>query len=894
MYRRLLLASVSFFAMSAAQGAQLYWTGAGADNLWSNNDNWGSPAAPGADDGAHLMDEYGSAGSHEVIELEAGQDTVGSLFVEGSFYELTDDGQNLMLDHGLIVANTLSVDEGLILDLSGVAHLTAQGSVDLGNTSNAIELSDFARFTLDGAELDDGTILLEDQASLEVFQTGSTVGGITGGYISFYDSSSLEANETSSVTGGYQYFSDLSYLYANAASAVDGGEQVFFDSAQLRAVAAGSVTGGLQTFEDNSQLILDVTGAVGNTTIELRDNASIVGMATDGMSDTTDVGFSTFGGGAGGTLLLNGYNQVVGTINSVDGNGGHSAGGSIVNGGAAPVALTVGGDGDSVFGGLIADGAGAGSLGLVKQGVGRLYLQGASTYTGQTTVTEGLLSVNGDISSSSLLYVTTDGTLGGDGTVGATNIEGGTLRPGYYTETLAVDGNLAMDGAATYEVDIRGTGDGVTTSAARVDVSGTLELTGNPGIYIWNYGYTYTAGTQYTIATASAITGAFDANLANAEISPFLHFVLGQDATSVHLTVERAATLASVAGTPNQAAVAGVVDGLPDGSPLFDMIASLDEAGALDALDQFSGDLHATLKGGLIEDSRFLREASLGRLDAPGGDGAGLWVEAYGGRAVWQGDGNAAETTRDAKGLFAGADGTVGDWRFGALLGYGQSGYGVIDRGASASVDSYQAGVYAGTVEGPLLLRGGLAYAANQVATERDIVIADPDFATSLEAGYGGATTQAFGEIGYGFEAGPATFTPFAGLVLVNAATGGFTETGGTGALSADAQSVTQTYASLGLKAEAEFMAGTMSATLHGSLAWRHAFGAAAASTFAFAEGGDAFTVSGVPMAQDAALVEAGIDLAISETATAGVSYSGVITESSADQAVKGELSVKF
>jgi fibronectin-binding autotransporter adhesin len=46
------------------------------------------------------------------------------------------------------------------------------------------------------------------------------------------------------------------------------------------------------------------------------------------------------------------------------------------------------------------------------------------------------------------------------------------------------------------------------------------------------------------------------------------------------------------------------------------------------------------------------------------------------------------------------------------------------------------------------------------------------------------------------------------------------------------------------------------------------------AATHSFA-GGEAFTVAGVPIAGDSALIEAGFDLNVTEAATMGVSYQG-------------------
>ena len=46
-------------------------------------------------------------------------------------------------------------------------------------------------------------------------------------------------------------------------------------------------------------------------------------------------------------------------------------------------------------------------------------------------------------------------------------------------------------------------------------------------------------------------------------------------------------------------------------------------------------------------------------------------------------------------------------------------------------------------------------------------------------------------------------------------------------------------------------------------------------AALAFASTGIGFDVTGVPLAEDSALIEAGLDLNLSPTATLGVSYSG-------------------
>ncbi len=85
-----------------------------------------------------------------------------------------------------------------------------------------------------------------------------------------------------------------------------------------------------------------------------------------------------------------------------------------------------------------------------------------------------------------------------------------------------------------------------------------------------------------------------------------------------------------------------------------------------------------------------------------------------------------------------------------------------------------------------------------------------------------------------------------------------------------------------------------MDLTLRGGLAWRHAFGDVdPKTTLAFA-GGSPFTISGLPIARDGALVEAGLDLAIGRSATLGVAYTGQLAQDTQDHAFKGVLAVRF
>ena len=62
------------------------------------------------------------------------------------------------------------------------------------------------------------------------------------------------------------------------------------------------------------------------------------------------------------------------------------------------------------------------------------------------------------------------GSIGGNGTLGNTTINGGTLAPGNSIGTLSINGNLVLTSAAAYIVEVS------PTQADRTNVTGTATL----------------------------------------------------------------------------------------------------------------------------------------------------------------------------------------------------------------------------------------------------------------------------------------------------------------------------------------------------------------------------------------------------------------------------------
>ena len=87
----------------------------------------------------------------------------------------------------------------------------------------------------------------------------------------------------------------------------------------------------------------------------------------------------------GGTLRLGGFANSIASLSGTTGN-------VLENASATAATLTVGNSTNTVFSGLIQDGAGGGAFSLTKVGSGQLQILGANTFTGGVTITAGTLS----------------------------------------------------------------------------------------------------------------------------------------------------------------------------------------------------------------------------------------------------------------------------------------------------------------------------------------------------------------------------------------------------------------------------------------------------------------------------------------------------------------------
>lgn len=501
---------------------------------------------------------------------------------------------------------------------------------------------------------------------------------------------------------------------------------------------------------------------------------------------------------------------------------------------------------------------------------------------------------------------------------------------GTFTQTSS--GTLAL------RVDANGGNDKLAVNGV-ANLGGTLQALVQPG--------SYKPSTTYTIVTASnGVNGTF-ANVT--DNSPLLTPSVTYDANDafLHLTF---AGIPLTGLTPNEAATARGLNSLfttannNNANILFNAFGALNLGQISNALDLLSGEIHASVQSVLIEDSAFFRNAMLEQMRQwtfsqfpsnfrsryrvehyadPSADEADaalayagatkpsfpikappaatgydpawtLWAQGVGAWGRIDGDGNAAGVTRRFSGFFTGVDRRFGDWLAGFAAGYSNSSLNVSARASSANLDTGYAGAYAGTSFGPWNLRTGGALSLTTVATNRSIAF--PGFADAASARYDASTGQVFGELGYGMRYGNTAIEPFGGLAFVSVHADGFTETGGPAALGGSAATEDVGYSSLGARATTVYaLPNGMVVIPNALIAWQHAFGnVVPATSLAFLAGGSPFTIAGVPIARDAALVQAGFNVSVSPRVTLGVAYQGELAGNAQDHSVKGTFTWRF
>ncbi|WP_250061368.1 autotransporter domain-containing protein [Stenotrophomonas mori] len=528
-----------------------------------------------------------------------------------------------------------------------------------------------------------------------------------------------------------------------------------------------------------------------------------------------------------------------------------------------------------------------------------LYLTATGSLNGSDLrVNQGMAVVNGSVRDGRTV-VGAGGTLGGSGTLGDLEVQG-TLAPGNSIGTLSIKGDYVQKAGSTYVAELS-----PPAASDTLDVSGTALIEGGTLMLLPSGDGTFLLGQQYTLLTAAGgLSGAFEAVDASG-LSPFLKPSALFSANRLQLAIERGQALASAATTRNQKPVATALDSMADSSGLLQRLVLLSAPQAATAFDQLSGEIHASAKSLLAQDSRAVRDSALARArhgqDAfsaqnAADPGLGAWVEVEQSNSRLEGDGNATQARLSGNTTLVGADlQTDSGWRFGLLGGTGRSTLRVAGRSSKAEVDSRHVGAHAGRQWGGFGLRAGYAQSRQTLETHREVVFTG--LSERADAKYDADLKQAFVEAGYRFAFGRNELEPFAQFAQVRIRTDDARETGGLSALAVRGDSSTTHLSTAGLRFNANLSATGQPQSwlsLRASLAYRHAGGDLTPRTSADWNGGGGFTVEGTPLTRNATLAELGVAARLSARTLLELGYTGMLASDGNDTGMNARLSVQF
>ncbi|MEW6257101.1 MAG: autotransporter-associated beta strand repeat-containing protein [Pseudomonadota bacterium] len=545
--------------------------------------------------------------------------------------------------------------------------------------------------------------------------------------------------------------------------------------------------------------------------------------------------------------------------------------------------------------------------GVTLMGGGTALFAGSS-YGGTITLAGANLLLSPGVATSASVVIGANSLLSGTGTIGALTVNGGgTVSPGYSPGTLAVAGAVAFQGG-TYRAEVQADGQHDLIAAqgsASIASGSTVSVVGSRGSYANSW--------TFNILTAQGgVTGAFASATTN---FAFLDALLTYGSTYVDMTLVRnSVPFAAEARTPNERSTAWGTDTLSLGNPVYDAVASQLVGEAFAAFDALSGEIYASTGTVMQQQSVYVRDAIGGRLrqtfggaPALASDAGGpvtaelapgwtpvLWAQAFGGWGNSFSNGNAATISSSIGGVLGGVDVAVGDaWRVGAYGGFSQSWFNVSDRLSSGSMDNYDLGLYAGGRYGAWSVQLGGGYSWHDIGTSRTVSF--PGYLGTNSADYTATLGQVFGEVGYEVKTAGIVLQPFAGLAYVHLDGGSGTESGSSSALTFSADTMETVYSSLGLRAGATLDLAGRPLTSNFTLGWRHAFGDTTPETqMAYASGSASFPIWGVPIAPDAAILGASLAYAFAPQALLSVRYDGQIAAAAAENAVTGQIQIRF
>jgi autotransporter-associated beta strand protein len=932
------------------------WTGAGGDGVWSNSLNWRQgvpsngdslvfegPSTVSSNDlsGLSLQSilisnsagpvsltgngiSYGvdgrfsneSTASHTVsfsdpiVDLKRLGSTGGNLVFNST---LTSSGNSLTVSGGgtvvfnrpvlgynsvsLLSAGEVWFNQSVSTAIS-VWHSTAVINADTNLLGVTLSATGLLKLSSDVTL--NGDIVVEQSSELSAGQTIDTNGHdfvVSGSVTNYLGADPRPAKLIKTGAGTLELSGDNSVLGWSGGTTIRGGT-----------VKAGSVNafrGGTSfTLANSSGVVLDLNnysftfptldgGGESGGTVDLGSGVLTISSSTSSQFAGRIVGTGSLVKDSSGTLTLTGANTYSGgtvvSSGTLKGNG-RGIQGDVTNNAAVVFDESATG----TYGGVL---SGTGSL--EKTGLGALVLTGSNTFSGGSTLTQGVLAVGNERA------------LG----TGAVIVNGGTLKGNGAPITLRVGGDYTQtQGTLALTLYSPGLFDQLAATG-NVNLGGRLDVTVNSG-------YLPVGITTYSIV--NSLSGSVNNTFQFESGGASLRFGLDYDSNKIVLTAEKTPYL-SHARTTNSQAVAGYLDQLyPSATGDLGLVMgelnvlSADRLGtALRALSPqpyqllgsvgvgtlagFSQRIYSQLarsraasRGHRVEEGLSL-SASAGVPDS-GWDNDpfyvppkrwGMFVTGDGRYSILKGDSDVADQTITGGGVTAGVDVRVTDFfTLGLALGYGISQSETDDDSISVDGTSLTPAVYGSCNFNRTYLNSLLAVQNSNYSASRQVVYGSQNRTAKSDPTGGGWALGV--EAGHTMPTLIGNFVPLVGLQMARETVDPFVESGA-GDVSLSVKEIEQESLStdLGLRFEHQVTQDPRD-RFEGRLSWRHEFRDGADIQAGFAGQGGSFTVAGSPVGGDFVRVGGEFSAAMMDSLSLFLSYDGDIGDSMTHRGVGG------
>ncbi len=414
---------------------------------------------------------------------------------------LANTGSNSFVSGTTISGGSLQIGDGVSVNGNLPGNIANSAALIYANPTDVTVAS-----VITGS----GTLLKQSAGTLTITTTNSGFSGnvtIAGGAIALGTGAALNTGSLTLSNNGTFNFPPSSPSYAYPGNViVAAGQSGTIYSPGL----ANSLSGNLSSGNTNSVLYISSGVSFGGTTSTQFDSfTGTINILSGGtLRFSPNSSGNTYGSlnttfAVNGTLQPRNAGNIV-RLGTVSGSGTLS--GPQSNAGTGNTTYHVGGGNrDMTFTGVISSNtAVAGSLVVLqKAGTGTLTLTSSNTYSGGTTVSNGLLLANntsGSATGTGAIMVLSGGALGGTGSVsGAVTVNsGGAISPGSNgVGTVTLSGGLTLNSGAILNIEIGSTNDKVAITGA-LALNGVINVTNRAG---------FAAGTYSIVTYSGALSG---------------------------------------------------------------------------------------------------------------------------------------------------------------------------------------------------------------------------------------------------------------------------------------------------------------------------------------------------------------------------------------------------